>query len=61
MISETTRDSWKSMIRRLQRKQLNTWESEFIESLSNRMTVHDRDLSWTQSKKLREIVARYVV
>jgi len=58
VIGEATRATWDRMIADLQEfVDLTEWENEFVDSLSIQRS-ESRDLSFRQSKTLRELATR---
>jgi len=63
MISDETREKWDMQIEVLLTEygsRLSLWESEFLDSIQM-WRSNDRDLTFRQSKKLREIFNRLSV
>lgn len=64
MISDETREKWKNKIETIfgasevGQCELNEWETDFFNSIYNRVIYEDKDLSWKQSKALNKIYER---
>ncbi len=64
MISEETREKWKNKIETILgaaevgQCEMNDWETDFMESIHNRVIYQNQDLSWKQSQALNKIYER---
>ena len=64
MISDETRDKWKTKIETIfeaaevSQIELNDWETDFMESIHNQVVYQNKDLSWKQSQALNKINER---
>ncbi len=61
MLSKETRHHWDFQLAELlSRDCLSKWELEFLESIDARRDKGE-DLTWKQSKKLREVAEKYKI